>query len=203
MVRNEAVQGILTVRPIVVIQSCIFRKHLVIHLLGMCFQIIQIVYSVGCIDFVSLHECRITLHPRTDITHSILRTSGMDDYILIHRIFTTEISRVDILLQRITQTRQHKCFVENGDSGIFCQQIRQQERLRHDHAVKRMHHTIFHRIVPYNQTRTLVDVINHIIVVQGIRITRKRQIAFIHVCRRNIPVYQVRCEIGLVDNMVP
>ena len=58
VVADETVQRVSAVSEIIVIQTCITRIDGIIDLLGMCYQVIDIVDAMGSIDRVRLNKGR-------------------------------------------------------------------------------------------------------------------------------------------------
>ena len=203
MVGDKTIQRILPVGRVTIIQIGVFRIHTVIYSLCVCLQIVHIINSMSRIHFVPFDKCRIPLHSCTYIICLIRAASGSDIHTLVHRVFTTMIRFIDILIQRVSQTGKLQGCIEEFDIFIFLHPFRKKIGVGNYHMVYRMHHSVFNRIVTHNNLGHLINIISHIVSVRCIRITGERQVSLIHIGIRYITVRQVGRKIGVFDDMIP
>ncbi len=86
MIRDEAVQRILSVMPLVIIETRIGRIGLVIYLLGISYQVIQVIDPLGLKDGIGFNQYGKCAFPLTPEFNTVIGSAALAYNTCLHGI---------------------------------------------------------------------------------------------------------------------
>ena len=168
MIADKTVQRILTVLGVVVIEAGILRIGLIIDFLSVSYQVVDVMNAIAVVHRVGFNKGRVLevalAHPEragvlSTTTGTTLHRTRID------RVFTTMISLINILGQRVSHTCQAKSLCKERQHGVFLNLVGQQHATGRNRIVQHMDHTIGNGVVALYHARVLIDIIDQFVVV--------------------------------------
>ena len=110
VVRHESVEGVAAVGRVV--DVCILGIHVVIHLLGVCLQVVEGVDAVFCKHVVGLDESCKSEVALFHVEHVVVLLGRCVAVAFVKRVGRAVVCFVDVFLHRVLHAREVECRIE-------------------------------------------------------------------------------------------